>query len=761
MKRILRITILFFIGLSQIHGQCNLQLSGMVLDEHDQTPLDYSTIYVLETGQGTLADSLGSYTLSGLCPGRISIVCSHVGCDPVELQLDLKGDTILNFYPEHHIELLDQVVTTAAKVSEAPAQTRTDLSGAALERLQGRSLAQMLQSISGVSMVQTGPGIAKPMIHGLYGNRILIVQNDVRQEGQQWGIDHAPEVDPTVAGSMTVIKGAEGVRYGPDALGGVILIKPDPLPRSPGVNAALLTHLQSNGLGGKVAGRLEGGIRKSGWGWRATGSFHLLGDQYAPRYILSNTGQQEWGFSGQAGYTGNKGTFDVYYSLYQAGFGILRAAHIGNTTDLLAAIQADEPWVQNPFTYNILNPRQHVIHHLAKIEASRKISGMWTLKGRYSLQIDERKEFDVRRGDRDSIPALDLTIISQQAEVLATHRPWRHLAGTLGTSVQYQSNYNVPGTGVRPLIPNFTNTTVSLYGFERYIRSTYELEAGLRTDYRYMKVAKFNDQNEIIRPTFHWLNLSGSAGGLVRVTPTWQAVLQVATAFRAPGANELFSEGLHHATAALEIGNDSLDIERSLKTIVTIRHHQPGLTIDLSAYVNPINGFIYLQPSGEFELTIRGAFPVFRYEQTNALLTGMDLDVAATLTPWLDYQGQAAMLWADNRQSTSPLFGMPPFQFRHNLLFHIPPSPTWGTWSAGIQVRQVLRQNQSPEEDFAPPPGGYAIVGLTAEWLRGRTRINAGVDNLLNRPYREYLDRLRYFVDAPGVNFFVKTYVHF
>ncbi|MCB0694967.1 MAG: TonB-dependent receptor [Saprospiraceae bacterium] len=761
MNKTLRVIVLLFAGILQLHGQCDLQLSGTVLDEHDLTPLDYSTIYVLETGQGTLADSLGAYTLSGLCPGKITVVCSHVGCDPVQISLILNRDTTLNFYPEHHIEVLDQVVTTANKVAEAPAQTRTDLSGQTLERLQGRSLAQMLESVSGVTMVQTGPGIAKPMIHGLYGNRILIVQNDVRQEGQQWGIDHAPEIDPTVAGTMTVIKGAEGVRYGPDALGGVILVKPDPLPRSAGLTGSLMTHLQSNGLGGKVSGQIQGGLQQPGWGWRATGSLRLLGDQYAPDYILSNTGQKEWGFSAQAGYTGNKGTLDLYYSLYQAGFGILRAAHIGNTTDLQAAIQADEPWIQNPFTYEILNPQQRVIHHLAKVEASRKISGMWTLKGRYSLQFDERKEYDVRRGDRDNIPALDLTIISQQGEILAEHRPWRHLAGTIGSSVQYQSNYNVPGTGVRPLIPNFISTTASVFAFERYIQPAYELEAGVRADYRSMDVAKFNDQDQLIRPTFDWFNISGSAGGLFRFSPDWQATLQVASAFRAPGANELFSEGLHHATAALEIGNDSLGIERSLKTILTIQNRRPGWTINLSTYLNPIYGFIYLRPTGDYELTIRGAFPVFRYQQTNALLAGLDLDLTIAMTSWLDYQGQAALLWSDDLQKASPLFGMPPMQFRHSLRLHNQPDASGAALSAGIQIRQVLRQDQSPTEDFAPPPSGYTLVGLTAEWSRGRIRINAGVDNLLCQSYRDYLDRLRYFADAPGRNYYLKTYVHF
>ncbi len=744
-----------------MHGQCSIQISGVVLDQHDQTPLDFSTIYIQETGKGTLADSLGAYTLKGLCPGKVTLVCSHIGCDPLTISLMLSRDTILNFYPEHHVELLDQVITTAPRVAEAPAQTRTQLSGQELERLQGRSLARMLESVSGVSMVQTGPGIAKPMIHGLVGNRVLIVQNDVRQEGQQWGMDHAPEIDPTMAGSMTVIKGAEGVRYGPEAIGGVILIKPDPLPRSPGLKGTLMTHLQTNGRGGKIAGQLSGGFKRPGWGWRATGSAHLLGDQQAPGYILSNTGLQEWGFSAQSGYTGHKGTVDLYYSFYKATFGILRAAHIGNLSDLQAAISADEPWIQKPFTYEILNPRQKVLHHLAKLEASRKVSAMWTLKGRYSLQIDERQEFDIRRGDRDQIPALDLTIITQQGEVLAEHRPWRHFLGTLGSSVQYQSNYNISGTGVQPLIPNFSTTTVSLFGFERYTRPAYDLEAGLRGDYRVLRTAVFDSLDQVIYPTFNWFNLSGTLGGTYRFTPAWQATFQLASAFRAPGAHELFSNGLHHATASLEIGDDQLQIERSLKTVLTLKMDRPLFKAGISGYINPINNFIYLRPTGDYALTIRGAFPVFQYIQTDALLAGADLDIALVIRPWLTYSGQAALLWSDDRRQEEPLFGMPPTQFNHRMKVHTPAGGDKSSWSLEISVRHVMRQHQAPSYDYAPAPDGYTLVGMVGEWQKGNLRVNIGVDNLFNQSYRDYLDRLRYFADAPGRNGFVKCFYHF
>jgi len=646
------------------------------------------------------------------------------------------------------------VTASAYRVAPASSQTRSELSGQELQRLQGRSLAQMLSGISGVNMVQTGPGIQKPVIHGMYGNRILLVQNEVRQEGQQWGIDHAPEIDPTVAGKITVIKGAEGVRYGPDALGGVILITPDPLPRTPGISGTLLSELQSNGRGGKLAMTMQGGFRKEGWGWRSTGSLKMLGDMVAADYPLSNTGVQEAGWSAQGGFTGNKHTLDVYYSLYRGRFGILRAAHIGSLSNLEEAIAASEPWYQRPFRYTMINPRQEVTHHLVKAEASRLIDNLWTLRGRYSFQWDDRQEFDIRRGDRDSRPALDLRILSGQGELQAEHRTWRHWKGIAGASFQHQSNFNMPGTGTRPLIPNYLALTASFFAMERYIRDDYEWEAGMRYDYRYLDVSRYNPAGLLEEPDFHFSNLNFSGGGLYRFAPGWTAIMNLGTAFRAPGVNELFSEGLHHASAAIEEGNDRLRPERGLKLVGTLRRSATRWEAEVSGYLHDIRGFIYLQPAGEYALTIRGAFPVFRYAQTDARILGSDLSLRYQLFPWLSWRGQGSWIWAEDRRQDQYLFGIPPLQLRQELGFRMDTKA--GRLDLDLHARHAARQHRNPDSDFMDAPPAYTLIGASLTLERSRQRYMAGAENLLNTPFRDYLDRLRYFADGPGRNFYVK-----
>jgi iron complex outermembrane receptor protein len=736
---------------------CSITITGKVLDDHDFTPLSYTSILVLETGKGTLADEEGIYRLEGLCPGKHTLIASHVGCDPVRIVVDLQGDTILDFFPEHHIELLDLVTAVAYKISDTPAQTRDELSGAALDRLRGKPLAEMLQSLSGMNMVSTGPGIRKPMIHGLFGSRILLVQYNVRQEGQQWGADHAPEIDPTVAGKLSVIKGAEGVRYGPDALGGVVLIEPEPLPRNGGFGGSVYNSLQSNGWGGKIGATLKGGLNRPGWGWRTTGSYQRLGDREAPGYMLSNTGIEEVAWSGQIGYTGNRSTLDAYYSFYRAEFAILRAAHIGNTTDLMAAISAPEPWYQVPFSYEMINPRQKVAHHLARVEFTHQLDKLWDSNLRYSFQGDQRQEFDIRRGDLDTRPALDLAIYSQQLDLGLEHRIYRHFKGTFGVAVQHQWNFNLPGTGTLPLIPDFTNLTTSLFGIERYIRDRYELEAGLRFDYRRMEASRFNASQEKETPTFHFTNLNFSVGGRYRFNRKWTGVWHLGTAFRPPGVHELYSQGLHHATASIEEGNPDLKVERGIKNVLTMRYAGSKTQLEISGYANLIRGFIYLQPEEELRLTIRGAFPVFRYIQTDGLLVGGDITLSHTFNNWLRYEGQASLLSATDLDLDAPLFGMPPFRFRHTLQ-HIIWNDSARPRGVELQwgVDHVLRQTRVPAFDFAPSPAGYALLFASLTVDVNRWRWIVGVDNALNTRYRDYLDRLRYFADSPGRNVYLK-----
>ena len=224
---------LILITSSISHGQnpsCTCFIKGIVRDQHSGQPIIGATVLLTGTTNGVFTDDKGRYEIKDLCPGSYKLEARIVGYSIYKQSIDLKTGHEENFtLLEQEIHLKD-VEITAQRTETPSSQPLTTISGNDLEQTRGQTLGESLKGITGVTSMQTGSSISKPVIHGLHSNRILILNNGVRQEGQQWGSEHAPEIDPFVATRLSVIKGAAGVRYGSDAIGGVILVEPEELP---------------------------------------------------------------------------------------------------------------------------------------------------------------------------------------------------------------------------------------------------------------------------------------------------------------------------------------------------------------------------------------------------------------------------------------------------------------------------------------------------------------------------------------------------
>ncbi|MFK7904711.1 MAG: TonB-dependent receptor plug domain-containing protein, partial [Chitinophagales bacterium] len=414
---------------------CHHTLSGAVIDEHDQQPLPFATIYIEELQKGVVSDSLGSYQIEGICKGTYTVTASHIGCEPVTKKLHIQENTLQNFVTEHHEEILETIKVTGKKDQLAATMTKNSIKAKELEQMKGKSLGEALMKIAGVNSLQTGPTVSKPIIHGLHSNRILMLNNGVRQEGQQWGAEHAPEIDPFIAEKLTVIKGAASVQYGAGAIGGVVLVEPAPLPITGGLRGKVNLVGMSNGRQGIASAQLEGRLSKQGGlAWRLQGTLKKTGDFHTPNYSLTNTAMHEKNASAALGFKKYRYGIELFYSYFNTELGILRGSHIGNLPDLEAALEREIPLFTEDFNYDILNPKQQVSHHLAKMNAYWRSEKWGKLQLQYAFQFDNRKEFDIRRGNRSEIPSLDLDLQSQQLELNLEHKEWGQLKGRMGFS---------------------------------------------------------------------------------------------------------------------------------------------------------------------------------------------------------------------------------------------------------------------------------------------------------------------------------------
>lgn len=741
-------------------ASCSFTLHGTVIDEHDRTPLPFAEIYVLETERGAVADESGRFMIDRLCAGSYTMRVTHLGCEPVLKKVSIQADEVIDFRLEHHAHELHEFEVARSRPDEHVGQAHDALDKAAMERAAGSTLGEMLAKLPGVSVLSSGPNIAKPVIHGLSGNRILTLNQGVRQEDQQWGTEHAPSLDPLTSERITVVKGAAAVQYGSDALGGVVIAEPVELPRDRGLQGEVRMQGVLNGRGGGAHGMLQGGVHGvRGLGWRVQGSGRYLGDSRSPGYVLSNTGVHEGGGSASIGYSDHRWNSTVYYSYFGRELGILRTAHIGNLTDLRAALSSDEPWYTGDFTYGISAPRQVVQHHLAKVDVAYAVSDRGRLQFVYGYQANDRQEYDVRRGGRSDIPALDLFLITHTGEAVWKHWFGKKIHGKLGASGLQQENFNEPGTGVRPLIPNYRKRSGGVFLLEHApITDRLELEFGARLEKTLLQVARYDADAILVRPEHAFTNHALSFGANWAVKDSVQLRFNVSTAFRPPNVSELYSEGLHHGAAAIEVGDDRLRSERSLKAVADLEANwfHGRLITAITIYADRINDYIYLRPAG-MELTVRGAFPVFQYTATDALLTGADARVMYRFTEHWSWELRGSTVRARDLKLNEWLFQMPSDRLENTITRKIDARGEWGALELSLISTLVLRQQRIPVGlDFSLPPDTYHLVGCQASVARkiGVREMRFGLrgTNLINAHYRDYMDRFRYYADARGAD---------
>ncbi len=751
--------------------ECNLSLQGKVIDEHDKSALELATIYIKELNTTATSDENGNYEFKNICPGIYNIKINHFNCQPLEEKIVLTKNTVKNFFQEHHANQLNQVEVSAKKIEEQSIQIRNDVSAEKLNQSKGQSLGEALKNITGVTTLNTGNSISKPIIHGMHSNRVLVINNGIRQEGQQWGIEHAPEVDPFIANKISVIKGANSVRYGSDAIAGVILVEAKPMRDSAGISGEVNLVGMSNGKAGTSSACLEGKFNElKAFSWRVQGTLKQYGTVSAPNYILINTGSNEYNFSYALGWKKENYGIDIFYSQFNTTLGIFGASHIGNLSDLKNAFKSEIPLETGPFTYEIVRPFQHIEHELFKAKSYLLTGENGKLSLTYARQYNLRYEYDKHRPLDDSLvnldkPDLQFELTSHSTDLIWEHNSFKHFNGSIGVSGITQGN-TYEG---RVLIPNFRSHNGGIFMIERWRKNRFELEGGVRYDYRWMQIYKYqyiaNAIYELISPIHKFENITGNLGAIFKKDSTLNISLNFGSAWRAPSVNELYSNGLHHGAAALEFGNNKLQSERTNNIIFTTRYTpSKKLMVEISTYYHYITNFIYRKPSLYPIVTIHGAFPSFNYTQTDASLLGCDFYLNYKINKQFEITSKASLLRAWDITENNWLMMMPSDRYEAEIIYRFKKYKKINSSYLSASTLFVTKQWRVPaNSDFAPPPREYFLFNIhsSCSFKIKNQNIELGfsIFNLLNQTYRDYLDRFRYFTDAIGKNYVVRLTV--
>ena len=288
--------LLLFVCNTIISQNCNLIFKGVITDFHDGTPISGAYIKLEGSKLYGVSDSEGVFVIKNICTSKIKAIVSHVSCESKLVSVNLNIKSFADIQLEHHVEELTEVNITTKANKKIKTVQESFIKNETLEKFTSLSLGDVIKEIPGISSINTGNSIIKPVINGLHGSRVLIMTNDVRLQDQEWGIEHAPNIDINSAGSVSLIKGASALEYGGDAIGGVIIVNPIRVFAKDSLFGKTIINGQSNSKG---YGFNSTFTKTSNNGWYVSGqtSYKKFGDFNSPNYMLTNTGSESRAFS--------------------------------------------------------------------------------------------------------------------------------------------------------------------------------------------------------------------------------------------------------------------------------------------------------------------------------------------------------------------------------------------------------------------------------------------------------------------------------
>jgi len=771
---------------------CNFSISGTILDVETKEPIPYVSVVIRNANQGTIANENGEFSFKGLCDQSNVLIISCYGyCDSVCEHHHQHGKVPHIYLTQKVVNV--GVVTIKAEINKKKGTesiSQITINKDEIKSNPTRSLASVIEEAPGVSIISAGTNVQLPVIHGLYGNRILILNNGLKHGFQNWGKDHAPEIDIASANKITVIKGAAGVRFGPEALGGAIVVEPNPLYLKEPFYAELGTGFQTNGLGYNTG--FEVGEGRKNWSYFVNANYTKIGDRNAPDYSLTNSGKDEKSLGMGIQYRTTKIGVKAYYSLIDQNLALLRAsfAHSSNAIRQAFTSQQPDPSYISPFSYNINEPNQLTQHHLAKGEIKWTYSDHGNLTLRVGKQLNKRQEFDVRRNADKPIIDLNLTTNDVQLE-------WKHphkyeLDGIIGVQYFYQDNDNNPGTGTTPLIPNYNTGRYSAFAIESKRFGEQIIEAGIRVDFESNNIRGRETNQDLFRDEYSFTNITSSIGYVKNFNKSNSFRTNIGTAWRTPNMAELFSYGQHgfktsygllrhyfneenklKTNKVIALKQSDVEPEKGFKFINELKINRKLHAHNIAAYSHYILNFIYERPYGLIG-TFRGPQPVFLFHQTNALFVGLDYDWKAEWHKQLEGTFSMSYLWSRNINNNETLINQPPITVGYKIAWlH---KNLWKFKSSKLTIKPFYRFKQfqaprtlTPDQlidgdeiitseseifDFKAAPNGYFMLKISWQYEWKNFNGSITVNNVLNTSYRDYLNEMRYFADAPGRNIF-------
>ena len=717
------------------------------------TPIAGVRVTLSELRIEALSDADGHYVFTEVRPGRYTLVARKTGfTSPSAVVISANDAAVHNFVLTRSTRRLEPVTVTA---TADPGDSRlSSRSIAVLHQDELRveasiSLAHSLVNLPGVRSVSTGMQIGKPMIRGLYGARVLTLQDGMRLEDYSWSDEDAPSIDARLAERVEVIRGPASVLYGSDALGGVVNVIPEALPATAIGTRVHHTSVEaygaSNNFEGGASARVDGANGRIGWRLAGTGRFS--GSIHTPNGEVAHTGLGATTFEGALGYRGNNSNSALRFSLMGGEFQLLEAngPTIGTGAPLVDS--AGGPVRQ------LLDTRIQFVHNRVLGAVRLEAKAQWQ---RHSLKevsddclpaVGQSECSVAQKAASKDKPAFDLLLNTSTIDLLAHHGSEGNVHGTAGVSALYQSNVS---NGPIYLVPAATTTSVGVYLLEQLRLGIVTLDGSARVDHRVLNASANSQILLAADDSRTWNAASFNGGAVVQVTPLLALVANVGSAWRAPTLFDLYTNGPNFAEARYEIGDYHLRREYDVTGEVGVRVTAARARMEATAFQNRIDSYIYTSPTQQKQ----AGLPLFRHLQTDARFTGFEASGTIELSKPLSLNARYDYVQATNSTTNLPLPLIPPARAAAGATYRTSAVSWLQQLSLHGEVENVAKQTRLDVNDVQT--GSYTLINLaaSAEYpiARRDVRFDLRVLNAGNVAYKDFLSRYKQFALDPGIN---------
>ncbi len=782
MKKYLLLTLL---GLSYCEMLCSQNsIRGKIRDSETQEALVGVSIYLADLKTGATTDTNGLFVIRNVPRGSFLAEIRMLGYASLAIELTARRDIdwtedsliqikLLRTPTEYHPVIITGVSGSTERLRN-PVPTTLNTREHMLKHSSSNAISAIAE-LPGVSMISTGNAISKPVIRGLGYNRVVVLRNNIRQEGQQWGDEHGIEIDEFEIDRVEIIKGPGSIMYGSDAMAGVInFITPPSVPEGK-IVAEFSSGFQSNGNLFGSSFMNQGNL--NGTSWQCRFSQKIAGNYSTPLDgYVANTGFYELNASGYVGLNRKWGYSQISFSTFNQKLGLPEGERdsLGNflipfaLNDSTIDFRSFTSTQLQGFDNSLGTPRQSINHHRIVL-SNNLFFGKSQLKFDLGFQQNNRFEFGNVLAPSEAEIAMQLNTLTLNSVYFFPEKNGGQV--TTGLNVQHQTNEN---SGLEFIIPNYTTSDFGAYIFARKYTGSWFVSAGLRGDFRSLQsqslyldsngtavdssaftITKFDEFGK------HFISITGAAG-VSYSTPSTVFRLNISRGFRSPNISELSSNGKHEGTFRYEIGNKELIPETSLQVDVGITFTSGHFNVELSGFYNTINNFIYLSKissvfGGDSIADPTDPAPTYTFRQGQAALIGGELftDLHPHPLDWLHFENslsfvQGQLMGQPDSMKNLPL--IPPLKYQSELNAHAEKQigPFTNTY-ASVSIAHYFSQN-----NFYSAFGtetmtqGYTLMeaGTGADVVNKKgnvlMRIFFSVNNLLNTKYQSHLSRLKY-----------------